>query len=275
MNQAGSGPGLTALAYDIDRGYGPARRADPRILRRIAHAVGGAASVVNIGAGTGSYEPPNRRVVAVEPSDEMIAQRRPGAAPAVKAFAEALPFKDGGYAASMAILTLPHWRDPFAGLQEMRRVSRRRAVVLTMDPSKISEFWFYRYFPEVARCDSMRFPSLASIADALGGDIRIEDVPIPHDCRDSFLGAYWRRPSAYLEARIRRNIPTLAAIGDDDLLGGLRRLSEDLRSGAWETMHSWLLELDELDIGCRLVIAEYEESRTATLSGWRSSSPPV
>lgn len=259
MNQAGSEQGFAALARAVvDLGYGPYRRADPRILRQIARAVGGAASVVNIGAGTGAYEPPNRRVVAVEPSDTIIAQRRAGSAPVVKAFAEALPFKDGGYAASMAILTLHHWQDPIAGLHEMQRVSRRRAVVLTMDPNKISEFWFYRYFPDVAWADSLRFPSLATVADALGGDVRIEDVPVPHDCRDGFLGAYWRRPSAYLEARVRRTISPLAMIGDDDLLNGLRHLSDDLRSGAWESAHSWLLELDELDVGYRLVVADYE-----------------
>lgn len=259
MNQASGERGGAAVAHDgVDRGYGSIRRADPRILRRIARAVGGAASVVNIGGGTGAYEPPNRRVVAVEPSDTVIAQRRPGAAPVVKGVAEELPFKDGGYAAAMAILTIHHWRDPIAGLQEMRRVSRRRTVVLTMDPNKISEFWLYRYFPDVAFADAVRFPPLSAVADALGGEVRIEDVPVPHDCRDGVLGAFWRRPSAYLDARIRRSISTLAMIGDDDLLGGLRQLSDDLRSGAWEAMHSWLLELDELDIGYRLVVADYE-----------------
>ena len=241
----------------VGRGYGAVRRADPRILQRVAKAVGGAPSVVNIGAGTGAYEPPNRRVVAVEPSDMMIAQRRAGAAPVVKATAEALPFKDGGYAAAMAILTIHHWADPLAGLREMRRVARRRAVVLTLDPEAIGDFWFYDYFPDIARADAHRFPSIDAVTRTLGGDVRVEVVPIPHDCRDGFLAAYWRRPSSYLASHVRRNISTLAAVGDDDLLDGLGRLSEDLRSGAWERANVWLTERDELDLGYRLVVAEY------------------
>ena len=261
-------PGLTEArnpdAYEeIGRTYGATRRADPRILRRIAKAVGGAASVVNIGAGTGSYEPPNRRVVAVEPSETMIAQRRPGSAPAVKAVAEKLPFKKSAYAAAMAILTIHHWSDPLAGLREMRRVARRRAVVLTLDPAKLGDFWLYHYFPDAEWLDSVRFPAIDNVVLALGGDARVETVPIPHDCRDGFLGAFWRRPSSYLETRVRRNISTLAAIGDDELLGGLSRLSEDIRSGAWETDHAWLLDRDELDLGYRLVVAEYEGHGTS------------
>lgn len=240
------------------RGYGAVRRADPLILGRIARAVGGAASVVNIGAGTGSYEPPNRRVVAVEPSDTMIAQRRSDAAPAVKGVAEELPFKDGGYAAAMAILTIQDWADPIAGLLEMRRVARRRCVVMTLDPTWAGAFWAYEYFPEAERIDRERFPTLETVTDALGGTCRIETVPIAHNCRDAFLGAFWRRPSALLDARTRRSISTLAAVGDDDLLDGLHRLSQDVRSGQWEHANGWLLDLPELDLGYRLVVAEYE-----------------
>jgi SAM-dependent methyltransferase len=247
----------TVPTSGIVRGYGAVRRADPRILQRIAKAVGGAPSVVNIGAGTGSYEPPNRRVVAVEPSDAMIAQRRIGAAPVVKAVAEALPFKDVGYSAAMAILTIHHWDDPLAGLREMRRVARRRAVVLTLDPEAIGDFWFYDYFPDIARADSHRFPSIDAVTRTLGGDVRVEVLPIPHDCRDGFLGAYWRRPSAFLASHVRRDISTLAAVGDDDLLDGLARLADDLRSGAWELANSWLMDREELDLGYRLVVAEY------------------
>jgi SAM-dependent methyltransferase len=243
-------------------GYGAVRRAEPQILQQIAKAVGGAPSVINIGGGTAAYEPPNRRVVAVEPSDQTIAQRRAGAAPVVKAVAEALPFKDGGYAASMAILTIHHWSNPLAGLREMRRVSRRRAVVMTFDPDAIGDFWFYDYFPDIARADSHRFPTIASIVETLGGEARVDVVPIPHDCRDPFLGAYWRRPSAYLAHHIRRGISTLAAIGDDELLDGLARLSEDLRSGAWERANGWLLDRQELDLGYRLVVAEYGDAPT-------------
>ncbi len=241
-----------------DRGYGATRRADPAILRQVARAVAGSPSVVSIGAGAGPYEPPNRRVVAVEPSDAMISQRRTDAAPVVKGVAEHLPFKDGGYAAAMAILTIQHWADPIAGLREMRRVARRRAVVLTLDPDSVGGFWLYRYFPDAARVDCERFPALDAVVDALGGTARIEEVPVPHNCRDGFLGAFWRRPSAYLDARIRRSISTLAEIGDDDLLDGLHALSEDLRTGTWDFANAWLLDLPELDLGYRLVVAEYD-----------------
>ena len=261
MDKASQSTG-TVQARDTSRGYGAARRADPRILQRIATAVGGAPSVVNIGAGTGAYEPPNRRVVAVEPSDAVIAQRRTGAAPVVKAFAEALPFKDGGYSAAMAILTIHHWDDPLAGLREMRRVARRRAVVLTLDPEAIRDFWFYDYFPEIALADAQRFPSIDAITRTLGGDVRVEVVPIPHDCRDGFLAAYWRRPSAYLASHVRRNISTLAALGDDDLLDGLARLADDVRSGVWDLANFWLTERQELDLGYRLVVAEYGDPVT-------------
>jgi SAM-dependent methyltransferase len=258
MEQSPQVHGGQAVADDVhDRGYGSTRRADPRILQRIAKAVGGAPSVVNIGAGTGAYEPPNRRVVAVEPSDRVIAQRRTGAAPVVKASAEALPFRDDGYSAAMAILTIHHWEDPLAGLREMRRVARRRAVVLTLDPAAVDSFWLYEYFPAVARADARRFPPLDVVTRTLGGDVRVEVVPIPHDCRDGILGAYWRRPSLYLASHVRRSISTLAAVGDDALLDGLALLSEDLRMGAWDAANSWLLDRDELDLGYRLVVAEY------------------
>ncbi len=245
-------------AYDaVRRGYGAVRRADTRILRHIAKAVGGAPSVLNIGAGTAAYEPPNRRVVAVEPSDLMIKRRKPGSAPVVKATAENLPFRDDAVHAAMSVLTIAHWTDPLAGVREMARVASRRAVVLTLDTQVASAFWAYRYFPDLAFLDSVRFPSVASIGENLGGEVSVQEIPIPHDCRDGFLGAYWRRPSLYLESRIRRSIPTMAELGDDRLLDGLRRLSDDLRSGAWEGQHSWLLGQDELDLGYRLIVAEY------------------
>lgn len=249
--------GRTAAKVPATHGYGSTRRADPAILRAVARAVGGAPSVLNIGAGTGSYEPPSRRVVAIEPSDTLIAQRKSDAAPVVKAVAEDLPFKENSFAAAMAILTLPHWSDPLAGLREMRRVARRRAVVLTIDPSKVGGYWAYRYFPTAEALDRDRFPSIDDAIDALGGEARVDVVPIAHNCRDSFLGAYWRRPSLILDARTRRTIATLSEIGDDDLLDGLADLASDIRSGRWEMGNAWLLDLPELDLGYRLITAEY------------------
>lgn len=245
-------------AYDaVRRGYGAVRHADPAILRRVAAAVGRAPSVLNIGAGTAAYEPPNRRVVTIEPSDLMIKRRDSSAAPVVKATVENLPFRDNAVHAAMAVLTISHWTDPLAGLREIARVTSQRAVILTLDTPTASTFWAYRYFPDIAFLDSVRFPTIAQVSEALGGEVRVETVPVTHNCRDGFLGAYWRRPSLYLEARVRRSIPTMAELGDDRLLDGLRHLSEDVRSGAWEAQHGWLLDREELDLGYRLVIAEY------------------
>ncbi len=247
-------------AYDVEtRGYGPTRRADQRILRPVARAIGGAASVLNIGSGTAAYEPPDRRVVAVEPGESQIALRAAGAAPVVKGTAEALPFRDRSFAATMSVLTMQHWSDPIAGLREMARVATRRAVVLTLDPEALRGFWLYRYLPNLAFLESVRHPPLGAVRAALGGESRVETIMIPHDCRDSILGAYWRRPSMYLDRRVRQRVPILAEVGDDDLLEGLRRLSEDIVSGAWEASYGWTEGLEELDLGYRLVVAEYGE----------------
>jgi len=246
-------------AYDVERlGYGPTRRADPRILRSVAKAVGGAASVLNIGSGTVAYEPPDRRVVTVEPSATRIEMRPAGAAPVVRGHVEALPFRDNSFAATLSVLTSQHWSDPIAGLREMARVATRRAVILTVDPQAFGGFWLFRYIPHLAFLESVRHPAISDVRDALGGDTRVETIPIPADCRDSLLGAYWRRPSMYLDRRVRQRIPLLAEIGDDDLLDGLRRLSEDIASGAWEASYGWTESLDQLDLGYRLVVAEYE-----------------
>lgn len=261
------------FAYDVQaRGYGPTRRADQQLLRALARAIGGAASVLNIGSGTAAYEPPDRRVVAVEPGPAQIASRPTGAAPVVRGVAEALPFRDRSFAAAMSVLTLQHWSDPIAGLREMARVATRRAVVLTIDPDALRNFWLYRYLPDLAFLESVRNPPLGAVQAALGGVSRVETIMIPHDCRDSILGAYWRRPSLYLDRRVRQRVPILAEIGDDDLLDGLRRLSEDIASGAWEASYGWTQGLTEMDLGYRLVVAEYGDEprflgRSATMPG--------
>ena len=245
-------------AYDAaSNGYGPMRRADPRFLRQIAKAVGGAASVLTVGAGTGGYEPPDRRVIAVELGDTIIAQRDISAAPVVKGAVEALPFRDNSFAASMAVLTMEHSADPMAGLRELARVATRRAIVLTLDPARINDFWLYRYIPDAAFLQSARYPSIEDIRAALGGETRVVTVPIPHDCQDNIVAAHWRRPSAYLERRVRSRISVLSELGDDHILDDLRRLSEDLRSGAWDAAHGWMTTQNEMDLGSRLVVAEY------------------
>lgn len=246
---------MTSATYEtIGRGYAERRRPDPRIERQIHAALGDAETVVNVGAGTGSYEPSDRRVVAVEPSTVMLAQRPSVAAPAVRAVVEALPFGDAAFDAAMGVLTLHHWNDVDAGLDEVCRVAPRR-VVLTFDHALEADLWMWHYFPAASALDATRAPSIEHVADRLGAD-RIEVVPVPHDCTDGFGGAYWRRPEAYLDADVRASISSLAVLDDAQLEPGLTRLRAELESGAWHEAHADLLALDEVDLGYRLVISD-------------------
>ena len=236
----------------IGSGYAQRRRADPRLARTIADALDGAGSVLNVGAGTGSYEPAGSGTVAVEPAATMIVQRPAGAAPCVRACAEALPFGDGAFDAVLAALTIHHWSDWRAGLGELARVGRRRAVLFTWDP-ECDGFWLSRdYLPEMLAADRRRFPRLDDLREALG-DVRVQRVLIPHDCTDGFLGAYWRRPDAFLDASIRQSISSFAL---EEFATGVARLAADLESGVWARRYSHLLRTAELDIGYRLVVAD-------------------
>ena len=239
--------------YDaIGRTYTATRRTDPRIAARIWAALGPARTVVNVGAGTGNYEPPDREVTAVEPSAVMIAQRPPGAAPAVQASAEALPFADASFDAAMAVLTLHHWDDWRTGCAELRRVARERVVVFSWDPRFRRRFWLGpEYFDLFIDEDVDPFPSLDEQVAVLDG--RVDVVPVPWDCADGFFSAFWRRPEAYLDPAVRAGISTLAKRTDAELADGLARLRADIDSGAWARRHADLLERDELDLGYRLI----------------------
>ena len=239
--------------YDtIGIGYRRLRRPDPRIEARIVAALEGCASVLNVGAGAGSYEPRDRRVVAVEPSRVMIHQRPAGAAPVVRASATALPFGTDSFDACLAVLTVHHWPQPWRGVAELRRVARRRVVVLTCDPSQ-APFWLYDYFPELLTIDRGILPPLAEWRRQ-SGSLKALEVPIPHDCSDGFLGAYWRRPEAYLSAEHRAAISTFSKLREVE--AGVRALRRDLESGTWHQRHGALLECDELDLGYRLVVLD-------------------
>jgi SAM-dependent methyltransferase len=248
-----------AQVYDrIGQGYVTSRRPDPRIARAIAAALGDAASLVNVGAGAGSYEPLHRRVVAVEPSGEMIRQRPRDAAPVVQGVAEHLPFRDGACDAALAVLTVHHWTDVAAGLAELRRVSRRRVVVLTWDPNPASRpgFWLIEeYLPALIDLDIRRFPALTDMARMVPG-MRAIPVPIPHDCIDGFLGAFWRRPEAYLDPNVRRAISGFAQLPRDEVDACVARLGADLRSGRWDERFGHLRAQDALDLGYRLIVAD-------------------
>jgi len=240
-----------SLTYDsMGMNYAELRKPDPRIARFITHALGDASAVLNVGAGTGSYEPADRQVTAVEPSREMIRQRKPGAVPAIEACAESLPFPDKSFDASMAILTIHHWTDKRAGLREMRRVTRGPVVLLSFDPS--SRPWLTDYLPELAVLDDERMPTLSELEQWLG-PLQVTPVPIPHDCTDGFLYAYWKRPFAYLDTRLRAGSSSFWLIkGVEE---GLEKLKRDLESGAWERRYADLLQQDEYEAGYRLVVA--------------------
>lgn len=243
---------LTERRYEwIGVGYAEHRRPDPRLARLIAGALGDAESVVNVGAGTGSYEPADRIVVAVEPAITMIRQRGPCSAPVVQASALRLPFANNSFDAGLAVLTIHHWPDWELGLCELVRVTRKRVVLFTWDPAS-DAFWLVRdYFPSLLEADRKRFPSLAALQGVLG-PVEVIPVRIPHDCTDGFMGAYWRRPEAYLDPGIRSGI---SSFSEETSSSALERLAADLKSGAWAQEYGTLLREVELDIGYRLVIA--------------------
>lgn len=242
--------------YDrIGATYSGTRRPDPRIERQIAAALGDAGSVVNVGAGVGSYEPRDRDVVAVEPSAVMLAQRPAGAAPAIQATAEELPFEDDSFDAGLAVLTMHHWSDWRAGVTELKRVARRRIVVLTFDPAYISRYWLVRdYLPEIAVMDEARFPPLATVAAELGGAEALP-VPIAEDCTDGFLCAAWKRPLTYLDETARANVSSLAVLPPETVRSALARLERDVMDGSWAERNADLLALDRADFGYRLLVA--------------------
>lgn len=245
--------------YDsIGRGYATFRIPDPRIASVIDAALGDAASVVNVGAGTGSYESPGRTVLAVEPSEVMIGQRPapPLAAPCVQGWAESLPLESRSVDAAMAILSIHHWTDLERGLREMARVARKRVVLLTWVPDA-SSFWLTEdYFPQILAHDRAIFPdspTLATMLERTIGPARMTPVPIPHECTDGFLCAYWRRPECYLDAGRRNAISSFARI---DAEPGLAKLRADLESGRWAERHRELAGLEALDLGYRIVCCE-------------------
>lgn len=242
--------------YDtIGSAYPAAWRTEPRIAAKVRDALGDAWTVLNVGAGTGSFEPSDRDVTAVEPSADMRAQRPAGAAPCVAATAESLPFEDQSFDAAMAFSTVHHWQDPIAGLREMRRVARR-VVVFTYDAGTtgwLQRFWLTRdYLPEFAGL-LVDWPSLAGLTRAIGG--RAEPVLIPWDCADGFFEAHWRRPGAYLDEDVRRAVSVWARVGPEAEQRAVDRLRADLSSGRWAERNRDLVALDAAELGLRLLVA--------------------
>jgi SAM-dependent methyltransferase len=243
--------------YDrIGGSYHATRKPDPRIAALILDAVGDARSVLNVGAGTGSYEPTDREVLAVEPSATMIAQRPPGAAPVIQASAEELPLPDKSYDAALAINTIHHWDDVPRALAELRRVVRQRIVVFMSDRRQDEEFWLVeRYFPQFwAEADQLS--EIRAMLERDLGPLREVSVALPADCTDGLLSGYWARPEAYLDATVRANISPFTRLSEQEVAAGVERLSADLASGEWDRRYGHLRKLRELHLGHRILVAE-------------------
>lgn len=245
-----------AIYDSIGRSYSQQRRSDPVIAERIRLALGSATSILNVGAGTGSYEPVDRPVVAVEPSAVMISQRPASVAPVIQARAEQLPLASHTFDAVMAILTVHHWQDRERGLGECARVARHRVVLLTWD-ADVDPFWLLKdYFPEFVSRDRQHFPRISEYAAMFGAAARMEvtPVPVPRECQDGFLGAFWARPAAYLDPKVRAGMSSFAVPGSD---AGLERLRADIESGRWHRRYGHLTSMPDLDMGYRLLTVSF------------------
>lgn len=250
---------MKAPAYDrIGLDYSEVRRADPRFEAAIREALGDAESVLNVGAGAGSYEPRDREVIAVEPSEVMIAQRPADAALAIGGVAESLPLPDESVDATMGVFTMQHWDDVDRGLAEALRVTRKRIVLLTLDLDATAEMWLCRdYLPEIVAHDRGTFPTIARLEATLPNP-RVETVPVPGDCTDGFCVALWSRPEAHLDPGVRRASSIWHLLPAAVVDPALARLRRDLESGEWDRRYGHLRTQATLDVGLRLVTAELE-----------------
>jgi len=245
-------------AYDrIGTHYARERQTDPRLARPLHEALG-TGRLLNVGAGTGSYEPTDRPVVALDSSAVMIAQRPTSAAPVVQGVAEALPFGDRSFDVVMSILSVHHWTDPAVGLGELARVAPRR-VVLTFDPEVHGFTWLMDYLPETKEPGRPQAPSIAEITDRIEG-VAVIVLPVPWDCVDGMTVAYWRRPEAYLDHRTHAGSSWLRQIDKAVLRSGLDKLESDLRDGRWQERYGHLLDLEEIDCGLRIVIGQASDT---------------
>ncbi|MEV4582929.1 methyltransferase domain-containing protein [Nonomuraea jabiensis] len=247
------------LAGDFDydrhgRGYARQRRTDPRIAARVHAALGQARTVINVGAGAGSYEPEDRHVVAVEPSAAMRAQRPRHLAPALDGIAERLPFDDDSFDAAMATVTVHQWNDTEQGLRELRRVSRGPVVILTFDGAALDLLWLAEYAPELIAAERRRYPPIDLIASLVGGRTEVMPVAIPIDCVDGFTEAYYARPERFLDPQVRASQSAWGFVDDDAEARAVDRLRRDLDSGAWDERFGYLREQPEFVGSLRLVV---------------------
>jgi hypothetical protein len=246
----------TPLYDQIGRGYAQTRREDPRIARCILEALGDASTVVNVGAGAGSYEPRDRYVIAIEPSDVMASQRPPELAPAIRASAGAIPLRDQSVEAAIAILTIHHWDgEQQPGVGELRRIARGPVVIVTYDPEISGQMWLMAdYLPEVPDLDSQTFPKVETLAGWLGGTTRVETIELARDTPDWMLGSFWAHPERVLDQAARAATSGFARMPAAVVARVIEAVRHDLESGAWDRRYGHLRELESYDAGLRLVV---------------------
>jgi SAM-dependent methyltransferase len=254
MNRFDDGSAGDADYGRIGRGYAEVRQPDPRIEAIVWTALGDARSVINVGAGAGSYEPRDRDVTAVEPSASMRAERPSDRVAAVDATAGALPFPDDAFDAAMASITIHQWPDPEAGLREMRRVSRGPVVILTFTPRPPEPWWQPEYVPELFDVEARRMPELDRVVRGLGGEVEVRVLPVPADCIDGFGQAFFARPERTLDSHVRRAMSAWSFVDDAVEERYVSELGADLASGAWDERWGRFRDLAEFDVGLRLVV---------------------
>lgn len=253
---------ITDPAFNYDKygeQYSGQRKTDPRIAAFINKALGTARNVLNVGAGAGSYEPQDRYLVAVEPSIVMRSQRVVNnKVPAIIGTADALPFDDNAFDASMAVVTVHHWPDIKKGLQELRRVTKQQVVIMTFDPDSLNKFWNAEYFPEVIEVEKQRYPTINFLTDALGGKCVVEAIPVPFDCVDGFQEAFYGRPEAFLNKAVRKAQSAWGFLTDNEQENIVKRLADDLQSGAWDKKYGHFRNQPSFTCALRLIISTPE-----------------
>lgn len=248
---------MDAIYDDIGVSYSVTRCTDPKIAQQLFRELQGATRIVNIGAGTGSYEPDNVELVAVEPSSEMISQRRTGSHRVEKAFAEKLPFESNSFSHAMTVLSMHHWENRPLAFSEINRVATEKFVAITWDP-KADPFWLTRdYFPEIYEMDKRIFPELEELSEYFD-EVEMSPLQIPGDCKDGFLAAFWKRPEAYLRSEVRRSTSAFAKIRNQS--EGLKKLEADLASGRWAQNNQSILSTPFLDAGYKVISARVRKA---------------